>query len=589
MRPGHRAYVRGVRIVSGLEPGPFAVSAGYDGTLRTWRLPDLLPGAAVLAHVGGAGGVDVTPDGWAVTGGFGARVSFWRVAIDRIEPALTVDLPVKEGDRLIETVAWVPHGRSAIVGVVGGSLWEVGRDGGHRFLDEEGLVSVNAVVCTADGRYLFVASDECTVRRYRREGRRWTLDARSARLDDHVDALALGPAGQLQPLLATTHGRSLWRADDALGALTFRSAPVAHDAINAVAWVGQQAWCGGDDRTIHEIHPDTLAGRPIVDTGRDIDSIAVTHTQILVATTAGLVAVDRASGEVRARAASVGGVAALCIDGEEVVVGLHDAPELWRLRGGRRVGVAEVAARVSCGSAEGLLFGLANGDVVRLEPGGPRVLATAAAEVEGVEAVPERELILAVDRSGTLTHIGSEVRSSTVTGPGRRLKSVRRARTAFGDWAVCVGKDHQLHVVDLDDPGAGARVLRGSDVASRTFNDVFYQDGIFYVACWDSRIHRLRLVAPDAVKALDPLAGHMHAVERLAWAAGTLLSVSYDGCLRGWPNGAADDAWSCSLSDMAVRRLVTTIEGRVFAAGYGGEVAQVDVPRRRVVGRWLVH
>ncbi|MFN7147352.1 MAG: hypothetical protein ACK4YP_26525, partial [Myxococcota bacterium] len=112
LRPGgHRAYVRAVRVVPGV--APFAASVGYDGTLRTHRLPGLAPGAVVHAHAMGAGALDVTADGRAVTAGADGVVRFWRVAVDVITQTAAVPMPIADADPLVETATWMPNGRTA--------------------------------------------------------------------------------------------------------------------------------------------------------------------------------------------------------------------------------------------------------------------------------------------------------------------------------------------------------------------------------------------------------------------------------------------------------------------------------------------
>ena len=597
---GHRAYVRAVRVVSGsgLHTAPFAVTVGYDGTLRTHRLPGLRPGAVAHAHAMGAGALDVTPDGRAVTAGADGVVRFWRVALDTITPYAAVGMPIADADPLIETATWLPDGRSAIVGVVGGSVWEIDPDAGtSTFVDEEGMLSINAIVPSADGRFLFIASDECTVRRYRREGGGWVREHTSAPMDDHVDALALSPDGGT--LLASTHGRSLWRSDSPFGALFFTSAPVARDAINALAWAGDVALFGGDDRVVYAADPSGANVQALADTLRDVDSIAVVDARyVLAATTGGLVEIDRVARTVSARSQDRGALAAVFAEssaaGERVYVGQHDAGRIVVGRldtdGGETLLEIAVPAPVSCGAATAPVFGLATGLVVRVEGGRAVPLFTAGAEVEGVDVVEAEGLVLAVDRSGTLTVLDGGVRASVrITGWGRRLKAVRFARIGGARLALCAGKDHRLHAVHLDDLDRGAWEIVGSNVALRTFNDLLVEGDRVYAACWDRTIHCLELGSGTHVTGTHAaLVGHTHAVERMLMVDGTLVSVSYDGTLRGWPRDGAP-GFSVPLSPLAVRRVAPAgVPGRVVTAGYDGIVREIDLSTHTVTRHWRV-
>lgn len=594
---GHRAYVRAVRIVSA--EVPFAATVGYDGTLRTHHLPGLRPGAVAHAHAMGAGALDVTPDGRAITAGADGVVRFWRLTLDAITPYASVVMPIADDDPLVETATWLPDGRAAIVGVVGGSVWEIDPDAGTAtFVDEEGMRSINAIVASSDGRHLFIASDECTVRRYRRDGVGWVLEHTSCPFDDHVDALALSPDGAT--LLAATHGRSLWRSASPFGALGFTSAPVARDAINALAWAGDVALVGGDDRVVYAADPAGANVRPLADTLRDIDSIAVVDARYaLAATTGGLVEIDRVAGKVSARSQDRGALAAVFVSssasGEErVYVGQHDAGRIVVGRlgadGGETLLEIAVPAPVSCGAATAPVFGLATGLVVRVDGDHAVPLFTAGAEVEGVDVVEAEGLVLTVDRSGTLTLLqrGVEARV-TVTGWGRRLKAVRFARIGSARLALCAGKDHRLHAVDLDDLARGAWEIADSNVAARTFNDLLVDGDRVYAACWDRSIHRLELGSGTRVaRVLPALVGHTHAVERMLMIDGSLVSVSYDGTLRGWPVDGAP-GFSVSLSPLAVRRVsAAAVPRRVVTAGYDGIVREIDLSTHTVTRHWRV-
>ncbi|MFN7145504.1 MAG: hypothetical protein ACK4YP_17145, partial [Myxococcota bacterium] len=311
-----------------------------------------------------------------------------------------------------------------------------------------------------------------------------------------------------------------------------------------------------------------------------------------------LVEIDRVDGRVSARSQDRGALAAVYVDGEDVLVGQHDAGRILVGRlddaGGATVAGLPLPAPVSCCAAGAPVFGLATGLVVRVEGRGPDARAVplfhADAEVEGVEAVDAEGLVLAVDRSGTLTVLDRHgIGRVRVTGWGRRLKAVRFARVGEARLALCAGKDHRLHAVDLDDLARGAWEVAGSDVAQRTFNDLLVDGDRVYAASWDRRIHRLVLASPDRVaEVLPPLVGHVHAVERMLSVDGALVSVSYDGTLRGWPAGA-EAGWSLSLSPLAVRRVARSpLPGHVVTAGYDGVVREVDLSTRTVTRTWRV-
>jgi len=590
---GHRGYVRQVRYLglTGL-----AATVGYDGSARLSRVPDLAPVDAAYAHPGGAGALDALDDGRLVTAGADGWVRFWRTDDGQLSLYAEVQMPELDEDPLIETAAWLADGSAALVGVVGGSIWEVDPiSSTTTFVDQESLISINAFALSEDGTVLWLASDESTVRRYLRDSRRWVHETTSAPFDDHVDGLAYDEDSGT--LLAVTHGRALWRADDPRGALAFVHAPVADNALNAVIWCGDEAVVGGDDHFVRAVDPHTFEQRVIGEVNRDVDGLALAGEHVLAATTGGLVALHPDRGVV-AQQQHCGAIGAIATDGDLILVGLHDAPLIivgrFAQGSGVELGRIRATAPVSCSAGTAPWFGLADGSVVEVDPRLLTVTRTvsATAEVEGlaIGEVGGINTVVATDRGGNATVIrGEDVVTIPVTDSARRLKAARFVTLGGRTLVLCAGKDHQLHGFDPVAPEAGAWTLADSDVAMRTFNDITVIGDVVYGANWDRRIHRLRLAdAHRVAEVLPALEGHDHAVERLTLSEGLLCSVSYDGHLRTWHlDGTPHQA--TRLGRMAVRRLVESPHpGRVIAAGYGGRLIELDPHTHTITGHWTV-
>jgi hypothetical protein len=487
---GHRAYVRSVAVVPG-DP-PRVLSAGYDGTVRAYRLDDLAPLACVDAHPLGAGVVAVSPaERLAASGGADGAVCFWRVG-GGLDLVARRRLPLPAGNPIIEMLAWLPDGRGVVVGAVGGSLWLVPCNGGPELVDD-GMISVNALRFSPCGRFLLVATDECVVRLYRHEADRLSFVRRSEVFDDHVDALDVRPvAGGRFQAVATTHGNRVWMLDHLPADLTTRSAPVSRTALNAALFLGGRVIVGGDDHMIYEVDLDTLGSRPVVGLLRDVDALAAVGPEdVLAATTAGLYRVSIAGGRVVARVQNDGALAGVAAADGLVFAGYHDRPAV-AVGDGRGAafevrGTVELSAAVSCAAGEQAVFGLSDGQVVEVGPDlRMRALGRSAAEVEGVCIVPgpTGHVVVAVDRSDSALVLGPQGPASiAVTPDGSRLKAVVPAiRPGL---LLAAGKDHRVYAIDVARPDRP----RAWEVASglgggRTFNALCPGgDGILYLAC----------------------------------------------------------------------------------------------------------
>ena len=588
---GHRAYVRQARAVP--ERG-LVFSVGFDGTLRAHRLDDLEFVAAAAAHAHGAGAVTISADGRVATAGADGVVRVWSFDGDRWSLGLELRVPIDRGDPLTEALLWDPRRDEILAGQACGAVFlvDVARREA-RLVDDRGLINVNAFQFAADGRTLYVASDECTVRRYGREGNTWLHRATSPRLDDHVDALSLraGPDGGL---LATTHGRRLWRCADPAGDLRFEPGPAAEDALNTVSWFGRGALTGGDDHRLRWIGPDALDAVTVVDLQRDVTWIdPVDADRVVVATSAGLYVVDVPGRRVLARSHRIGAIGAVALDEGRIVVGLHDAP--WLIPEGEDRDAVRLSAPVNCAARGGAVFGLTDGGIVGLRRGRPQLLGRAGAEVEalGGAVVEGRTVLVSGDRAGNLTRFDRDrVDAFAATGRGRRIKAIGSASIDGRPLVLAAGKAPHLHALWPAESRPRARVVAGPPISLRTLNGVTVADDVAYLPGWDRLVHRVRLSNRARLgRPLPPLAGAAGALEEVVVTDEYIVSTGYKGMLQAWARGGdpTRPAWTLPLSGLALRRMIEgRREGTVLVGGYSGRVFEVDLVARRATAAWTV-
>ncbi|GEM_PF-5772476 len=598
-KTGHRAYVRSVVVPPTLPS--VAVTGGYDGTLRAYRVSTLEPFDAVEAHARGVGVVAASPVAPLIaSAGADGFVRLWRID-GGFRFAAELSIPDAGVNPIIESLCFFPDGRRLAVGIVGGALFVADSEDGRVRLVRDSFISINALKFSPCGRFLVVAADDCRVHLFRHDchGGLTAVGATDS-FDDHVDAIDFRPLprGRFR-MAATTHGNRIWLFDGGLPEdLRPRTAPVSLSALNAVLFLDEKTiLAGGDDRALYAINADTLESRRVVDLGRDIDALALAGPDlVLAATTGGVFAVCVSESRVVASSQNQGALAAITASDGRLYAGFHDRPQVaighWEGDTGITSAVAEVTAPVSCSAPDRPLFGLANGDVARVtSEGAVEMIGTAPAEVEAVCAVGAA--VVAVDRSGSVTLFGPGGRRIfPVTPDGSRLKAV--AFSPIRAYGLAAGKNRRLYRLAPTPAGGEPRPFAveasGPEICARTINAIcFGPDHVVYLSSWDGKVHRVRMSADGCCyELLEPLSGHDHAVEGSALIDSSLVTTSYDGTVRVWKQ---DDSGSVAIpvSEMAIRRLIPAeTPGAVLTAGYDGRVHEIDVRARVVRRSWLV-
>jgi WD40 repeat protein len=206
---GHTSRVVAVSVT----PDGRGVSAGLDGTLKTWDLPTGSELATLRGPEGTVGDMAVTRDGLAVVATWGDSLTIWDLnagnRLSRLE--YSEDIPVLTG-----SVAVTPDGRYALVTyeyqrstVRSGFLvvWDLRSEGQLRALRDH-TAKVSAVAVTPDGRQALSGGEDRTLRL-------WDLRSGKMRgiLKGHTDiirAVAVAPNNKLAISASRDNTLKLW-------------------------------------------------------------------------------------------------------------------------------------------------------------------------------------------------------------------------------------------------------------------------------------------------------------------------------------------------------------------------------------------
>lgn len=183
---GHGGMVRGLCVTP---DGATVASAGFDYTLRTWSLADQQPRAVFNGHDAPLAAVACAGGDRVVSADAHGTLLFWDITAEvaplaqhrEAHAGRVTDIDTHPGRALVASAGW----DGAVI------VWT--RDGGRQAtLDHS--TPVLAVAFAADGRHLWSADSEGTLRR-------WAVDtgAETVRRDGHgfaITALALVPPGQ---------------------------------------------------------------------------------------------------------------------------------------------------------------------------------------------------------------------------------------------------------------------------------------------------------------------------------------------------------------------------------------------------------
>ncbi|MFM7041040.1 MAG: hypothetical protein ACKO35_02445, partial [Planctomycetaceae bacterium] len=195
----HAGGVRGVALVPG---GQRLLSAGVDGTLRTWSLPPQQPrSSAPVSPIRDLATVANQPLAVAVCDEAVRVINVQSLELVRELPRATADVAP------IESVATSPDGSLAALGSVDGSarLQQVG-DGADRGTVMGHAGAVLDVTFVPDGKGLITSGEDGTVRR-------WLLPAPGAPVEGHtgaVRALVTAPSGQWFATAADDKAVRVW-------------------------------------------------------------------------------------------------------------------------------------------------------------------------------------------------------------------------------------------------------------------------------------------------------------------------------------------------------------------------------------------
>jgi len=599
----HAGGVRGVALVPG---GQRVLSAGVDGTLRTWSLPPQQPRSSAPASPIRDLATVVNQPVAVVAATDGARV----INVQSLDVVRELPRPV-DAVAPIEAIATAPDGSLVAIGDAAGAtrFQQIG-DGADRGSVGGHAGAVLDVTFLPDGKGVITSGEDGTVRR-------WQLPTPPAPVDGHtaaVRAIATAPSGQWfataaddksvrvwspvgQPVrtigthtagvqaLSVTPDEKQIATGDAAGIVSlFATADGAaagaihahRGAVTALAHEreGTALWSAGADGTLKRWTLPLAAPRQLTGHAQGVRAVAATSDGKLIVSggedqTVRLWDANTAQAVRTLVGQPAGPVAAVAIAGDGTRVAAVTAAgtlRAWNAADGQPllertlpgplhdvtfVGATRIATVGGDGTVRLWNLALPAEAAVPAEPGPVQGLAAAreaarcvvAGTFGGKPAVVVRERPEGKDLA-TLVGPAAPIGAVAISAKGERV--VAASGNTLSLWPAAGGEP----VVIKDLPGAAVAVVPADDGMS-----VWCATGDAAVRQWS---------VADA-KELRSLAGHTGPVRHLAIHGGMLHSAGDDGSVITWDGASGEKRATVGIGG-AVKALDVAPDGRIAAA-----------------------